>query len=125
LLFAAEYSRWRVQRHSPVQAILTDSDTVSERAYLMTSYRTTPWFVPGLYYSVLFNDVDHRSGRQSYQHDVAATLRFDLTDHWILKAEGHYMHGTAALSSALNDMTPTTALAPDWGVLLLKTTAYF
>jgi hypothetical protein len=125
LLLAAEYSRWRVQIESPVQALVANSDTVSERGYFLTSYRVAPWLAPGLYYSVLFKDVDRRSGRDAYQHDVAATLRFDLTDHWLLKLEGHYLRGTAALASALNDNRATSTLTKDWGLLLVKTTAYF
>jgi hypothetical protein len=125
LLIAAEYSRWRVQTESPYPVVVPSNDTVSERGYLMTSYRVIPWLSPGVYYSILFADVDHRTGRNAYQHDVAATLRFDLTDHWLLKLEGHYLHGTAALSSALNDGKPLNALTTSWGLFLLKTTAYF
>jgi len=125
LLLAAEYSRWRVRIESPNQVLLANNDTVSERAYLMTSYRVMPWLSPGVYYSVLFKDVDHREGRDAYQHDVAATLRFDLTDHWLLKLEGHYLHGTGALTSAQNDNQLTRTLTKDWGLFLLKTTAYF
>lgn len=125
LLVAAEYSRWRVKIESPIQVLLPSTDTVSERGYLMASYHVMPWFAPGLYYSVFFKDVDHRTGRDAYQHDVAATLRFDLTDHWLLKLEGHYMRGTGGLSTALNDNKPLSTLTTDWGLLLLKTTAYF
>ena len=125
LLLAAEYSRWRVRVESPIQVLLPSTDTVSERGYLMASYRVLPWLSPGVYYSLLFRDVDHRSGRDAYQHDAAATLRFDLTDHWLLKLESHYLHGTAALSSALNEGKPTRTLAPDWGLFMVKTTAYF
>jgi hypothetical protein len=124
-LIAAEYSRWRSKLESPIEVLVASSDTVSERAYLMTSYRALPWFTPGLYYSMLFKDVDRRSGRDAYQHDVAATLRFDLTDHWLLKVEGHYMNGTGDLSSALNEGKPLNTLTREWGLLLLKTTAYF
>ena len=125
LLVAAEYSRWRTKIESPVQALLASSDMVSERAYLMSSYRVLPWLSPGLYYSLLFKDVDHRTPRDAYQHDVAATLRFDLTDHWLLKVEGHYLRGTGALSAAQNDNQQPRTLTRDWGLLLLKTTAYF
>lgn len=125
LLIAAEYSRWRTKIESPIQALVPNADTVSERGYLMASYHVVPWLWPGLYYAMHFKDVDHREGRDAYQHDVAATLRFDLTDHWLLKLEGHYMHGTAALSSAQNDNRSPKALPTDWGLLLLKTTAYF
>jgi hypothetical protein len=59
------------------------------------------------------------------QHDVAATLRFDITENWLLKLEGHYMSGTAAVSPALNDNTPLNLLERNWVVFLAKTTAYF
>ena len=125
LLVAAEYSRWRTKIESPIQVLVPSSDTVSERGYLMASYHAVPWLWPGAYYSVLFKDVDHRQARDAYQHDIAATLRFDLTDHWLLKLEGHYLRGTGALSSAQNDNQPTRTLTRDWGLFLLKTTAYF
>jgi len=112
----------------------------SERFYLMSSYRVTSWFTPGLYYSVLFANADDRTGKEptygsapgspplgrgAYQHDVALTLRYDLNQYWLLKVEGHAMHGTAGLQSSLNNNLPLSALTRDWGVLLLKTTAYF
>ena len=58
--------------------------------------------------------------------DVAATLRFDLNAHWLLKLEGHVMRGTAALDNrALNGGAERKDLEATWGVFLLKTTAYF
>jgi hypothetical protein len=124
-LLAAEYSRWRIDTESSLPAIIPGELTVSERMYAMLSYRVAPWFTPGIYYSLLFSDTDDRSGRDAYQHDVAATFRYDLTPHWLLKLEGHYMHGTAALIPSLNDGQPLDELPSDWGVLLVKTTAYF
>jgi hypothetical protein len=126
LLVAAEYSRWHVITESPYPVVVPYSDVVSERGYLMTSYRVLPWLSPGAYYSALFKNVDNRTGtRDAYQHDVAATLRFDINDHWLVKLEGHYLNGTGALSSALNDGQPTGTLTKDWGLFLVKTTAYF
>jgi len=52
-------------------------------------------------------------------------LRFDINDHWLVKLEGHYLNGTGALSSAPNDGKPTGTLTKEWGLFLLKTTAYF
>ena len=138
LLLALEYSRWQVTLKSPV-ALYSVPETISERFYLMGAYHVTSWFTPGLYYSVLFPNVDDRQGhrpprnnmagmplgRGAYQHDVALTLRYDLNQYWLLKLEGHFMHGTAGLSSALNDTRPLSTLTQDWGVFLVKTTAYF
>jgi hypothetical protein len=124
LLLASEYGRgWSdidVTEPAPASA----AATTNESFYVMASYRMTPWFDPGLYYSVLFPNVKDRRGREAQQHDVALTLRFDLTEHWLLKAETHYMHGTAGLDATLNG-APKAELEADWGVLLLKTTAYF
>jgi hypothetical protein len=125
LLLAAEYSRWHVKIETDLPAAFPVSRTVSERFYAMASYRFTPWFTPGVYYSVFFPNADERKGRAASQHDASATLRFDLNAHWLLKLEGHFMHGTAGLEPALNDNEPRSALTRDWGVLLLKTTAYF
>jgi hypothetical protein len=88
----------------------------------------------GSYYSLFFPNLNpnlkpelrDRSLRQNYQHDVAGTLRFDITSNWLVKLEGHYMKGTAALSgsAALNDR-PIANLSSRWAVFLIKTTAYF
>ena len=98
---------------------------VSERAYVLAAYRVKKWFQPCLYYSLFFPDVEKRTGRANWQHDISATLRFDINSFWLVKLEGHYMRGTAGLQPALNDNQPLTALERDWGVFLLKTTAYF
>jgi hypothetical protein len=125
LALAAEYGRgWSdtdVTKPVPTSA----AAVTSESAYAMGSYRLSAWFVPGLYYSLSFPNVNDRQGRDAYQHDVALTLRFDLTQFWILKAETHYMHGTAGLDAALNGAASRAELDDDWMVLLLKTTAYF
>jgi hypothetical protein len=125
LTLAAEYGRWWVGLRSDVPAVLPESTTISERAYVMASYRVAPWLVPGAYYSLYYKNTADRRGRDAYQHDLALTMRYDINQHWLVKLEGHYMNGTAALSSALNDGTPNTELAKEWGLFLLKTTAHF
>jgi hypothetical protein len=126
LLLAAEYSRWYVSGETSDPTLYPPSPlAVSERAYGMVSYRVNKWFQSGMYYSVLFPNTDHRDGRQDRQYDVAATLRFDINANWLVKLEGHYMAGTAALVASLNNNTPLSALDRYWGVFLVKTTAYF
>jgi hypothetical protein len=122
---SAEYSRWTGEFKSPIPLLLTPH-IVNERYYVMASYRVNPWFTPGLYYSGYFVNVEDRKGREQYTHDVAATLRFDINAHWLLKLEGHVMRGTATLDNrALNNGVNQNALAPTWGAFLVKTTAYF
>jgi hypothetical protein len=125
LLVAAEYGRTRSRVDSNIPAFSVPT-TVGESSYVMTAYRVRPWLQPGVYYSLAFPNVDFRTrSRADMQHDVAATLRFDINAHWIVKLEGHYMHGTAGLDPTLNGGASLDTLAKDWGLFLAKTTAYF
>ncbi len=123
LLLAAEYSRWVARTESSDPRYVLRA--ISERAYAMGSYHVTPWFQPGLYYSIFYPDIHFRSGRERVQHDVAGTLRFDINDHWLFKLEGHFMSGTAALASDLNEGQLPSRMTKNWGVFLVKTTAHF
>jgi hypothetical protein len=135
LLLAAEYSRWWAKLQSDMPAVYPESSSTSERMYALAAYRFGPRFVPGLYYSLLFPDVNQRSAsslsgffagpRATHQHDVAATLRFDINAYWLFKLEAHYMRGTAGLDPSLNGNTPLTALESNWAVFLAKTTVSF
>lgn len=122
---SAEYSRWKGQFYSPAPALFP-REVVNERYHVMASYRFHSLLTLGSYYSGYFPNVDDRRGKAAYQHDVALTTRHDLTSHWLLKLEGHYMHGTASLSNrSLNEGLEPSALARRWLVFLAKTTAHF
>ncbi|HTM46270.1 MAG TPA: hypothetical protein VL137_15020, partial [Polyangiaceae bacterium] len=125
LLLATEFSRWTVKSDSSLPAFFPKTSTVSDRFYAMGSYRVNSVFTPGVYYSVLFPKSGTWDQRSDYQHDVALTTRFDINEYWLLKLEGHFMHGTAGLNSAENSNTPLTSLTRDWGLFMVKTTAYF
>jgi hypothetical protein len=125
LLIAAEYSWWYGELESSAVAVVKEEDVTNERMYVMAAYRVTPWLQPGAYYALYFEDTEDRDRRSKRQHDTALTLRFDVNEHWLIKLEGHYMHGTAALTSRLNDGVPPAQLEPDWFVFIAKTTAYF
>jgi hypothetical protein len=126
LVLAAEYSRWPAKQRSNAPSLSGPIDRVSERAYGMVTYRVASWFQPGAYYGVYFPDIHDREGRENRQHDVAATVRFDVNDHWLVKLEGHYMAGTAGLLNPLRVNPPDiTTAARYWGAFLAKTTAHF
>jgi hypothetical protein len=125
LLLSVEYIRQWVELEGQYPGLDTSEDIVSEGYYAMVSYHVTPWFAPGVYYTVRYPNVDDRRGREAYQHDLALSFRYDLTQNWLLKIEGHYMSGTAGLRTELNQNRPLSTLSRDWGVVLAKTTAYF
>ncbi len=125
ILLAAEYSRWNLDVESSQPVLIPESHTLREQFYVMVSYQVTDWLHPGAYYSVFFPDVKKRSFPEGSQQDVAVTLRFDVNSYWLIKLEGHYLHGTAALTSSENDNRPLDALTPNWGLFLVKTTLQF
>lgn len=126
-LLALEYGRWHAGVDSTQPKLFPgQKTTVSERGYVMGAYHVTNWLQPSLYYSIYFPDVDHRtSSRASYQHDTAATLRWDMARNWLIKLEAHLMWGTALLNTQLNSGTPRDQLTRTWAVFLAKTTGYF
>jgi hypothetical protein len=123
LVVTAEYSRGHSKQESALPG--NTIDVVSESGYLMLSYQATRWLHPALYYALSFPDVDQREGLANQQHDVSLTLRFDINQYWLVKAEGHYMAGTAGLVNPLRVGPPPADPERHWAVFLLKTTAYF
>ena len=53
----------------------------------------------------MLTDIHKPLTRDNYQHDFAATLRFDINPYWLVKLEGHYIDGTTDVSPALNGGT--------------------
>ena len=125
LLLAVEYSRWRVRTESSNPSLVPEGLTFSERGYALASYRVNSWLQAGAYYSLLFPNVSRRGSLEGRQHDAALTVRFDINRFWLVKVEGHYMHGMAGLSSSLNGNQPLSSLHPDWALFAVKTTAFF
>jgi hypothetical protein len=76
--------------------------------------------------SLLFPNVDNREGRENRQLDVALSLRFDVNPFWLVKAEGHFMYGTAGILNPLRINPPDITKADQyWAAYFLKTTAHF
>ncbi len=127
-LFAAEYSRWLTHQTSSLSALIPTLNMDGERFYAMATYRVSPYFEFGTYYSVTHAAADDRLGRGpeysksflAFQRDLAGTLRFDVNDYWLWKLEGHFMDGAAELQSTRNP-APTRY----WGLFLFRTTVTF
>jgi hypothetical protein len=128
LLLSAEYVRVSADSNIVPYVGVPRTKSAATGWYAMASYGVTDWLTPGAYYSLRDLDAEDRTGSISYQHDLAATLRFDINAHWLVKLEGHYMHGLGGLDPAMNDAADAPALngrEQDWGLFLIKTTAYF
>ena len=127
-MFAAEYSRALKHQQTTLPAALPAFDQDEERFYGMATYRPASWAEVGGYYSVHYADVHDRNGDNpmyaekfdAWQRDLAATIRFDVNDHWLWKLEGHFMDGAADLPPAANPHPERY-----WGLLLMRTTVTF
>lgn len=125
---AAEYARTTTRQRSSLPLAIPTAETTGDAMYAMAGYQATPRFAGSLYYSVGFADVDDRRGHdpkyvesfQAWSRDLAATLRFDVNDHWLWKLEGHFVDGAGGLDSTMNP-TPERY----WGLFLLRTTVTF
>jgi hypothetical protein len=121
----AEYGRGHSSQGTSNAMIQPPINSTSEGGYAMVAYRARSWFQPGAYYSFSFPDIHDRAGRENRQNDLALTLRFDVTENWLVKAEGHFMDGTAALDNPIRVGPPPAAASADWAVFVAKVTGYF
>lgn len=94
--------------------------------YASAAYRVNSWMEVGTYYTQYVADMadGKTSSPNSFQNDLALSFRFDPTDWWILKVEGHYLEGTALLRDQANNPNAIRTDDP-WFMLALKTTFYF
>jgi hypothetical protein len=122
LLVQAEFTQSRGEISTDNQPANT---VVSEAGYGLLAYRVRRWLEPGAYYSLAFynRNLGAEQDDRNVQHDLAATLRFDLNSFWIVKVEGHFMHGTELINAASTQDVLTNPV--NWGVFLVKTTGYF
>ncbi len=128
-LIAAEYSRWHKHQESSLSDLLPTFDENNERLYAMLTRRVSPLLEVGGYYSVFEADINDRFGHNTakfakpyfaFQRDLAATVRFDINDHWLWKLEGHFIDGAADL-----DLVAQPNPERYWGLFLVKTTVTF
>jgi hypothetical protein len=125
LLVQAEFAQSRAVLTTDNQILAPNRVLVSEAGYGLVAYRVSRWMEPGAYYSLAYNNrnLGAEQDDRNVQHDLAATLRFDVNSFWIVKVEGHFMHGTELINAG--NEQPVLTNPVNWGVFLVKTTGYF
>lgn len=93
--------------------------------YGQATWQFNDWFQLGGYYSMFYPDYATRDGEgfSHMQGDLALTARFDITDYWLVKVEGHAMNGTGDVPDHINVGTPLTE--ENWTLFGVKSTFYF
>ena len=132
--FSAEYSRWYARVVWSLPNLLPTSESHAERSYGMATYRLSDRIEAGAYYSLFYPNVHDREGHgaqfkerfYAWQRDAAASLRFDVNDRWLWKAEAHFIDGVASLfDGAILDPTLNASPTRYWGMFLVSTTVTF
>jgi hypothetical protein len=100
----------------------------SRSFYGAASYRISKRLEIGAYYSRFYADWAANHGNPAnHIFDKAATIRLDLTSHWDLKIEGHFMNGYAngdALRGFYLQDNPQ-GFKPDTNLLVIRTGIQF
>ncbi|MBN2105245.1 hypothetical protein JW835_14505 [bacterium] len=111
----------------------TKLDWKADSYYGQVAYRFTDWLEAASYYSEFYPDRNDRNGKkrlrkgyleynyQGWQKDLSLTLRFDLTQNWLLKCEVHQIDGIAQVRSFLDSSSKERF----WQLFLLKATYNF
>ncbi|MEE2959398.1 MAG: hypothetical protein VYA34_01545 [Myxococcota bacterium] len=144
-VFAAEYARYHGDFLSN-NTFVSNMALNQERWYVQLSYRFTDWFEAATYLSVQ-NDPTCRNGDldckdlagnriygngidellqphyNAFSKDLALSMRFDITDYWLFKIEGHLIDGTIMVGEKDNPDNPY--LERYWTIFGLKTTVTF
>jgi hypothetical protein len=128
-MFVGEYGRFLTHQPSSLPMLVPTVDEHEEKFYVMATRRMSRCLELGAYYSVFHVDADDRRGRDktrfperhfAFQRDAALSLRYDVNEHWLWKAEAHFIDCTADLY-AQPDAKPERY----WGLFLVRTTVTF
>lgn len=122
----SEYQRYYAQNqllitpNAPVPAIEANETTRTDSAYLSCTWNYRPWL--SFYGSIegAWSDPTNRHG-EAYSQAVIGAINLRPTDHWSLKVEYRYTHGTFGVDEQLNP----DGIVDDWQVVALKTTVDF
>lgn len=135
--FVSEYMYARQRStYSTVSGYMNYEDllTKPEGFYISGAYRFTEKFETAIYWEQFYSDTDDRNGddkvaldpraqkHQAWHKAWTLALRYDITDWWLVKAEGRLIDGTALTSPHYNEVQD---LDRHWESLNLKTTFYF
>lgn len=104
----------------------------SEGNYTQVIYDTQNKWQFSVYKDTTYanSNVKNKVATNSYREDLAFTIRYDVSDSFILKLEYHDIEGTAGLRAGLNpNQSAAGAMNPvgpkDWDMILVKATFVF
>ena len=121
--FQAEYYNAPVSQDTFTPAGTLHSYIPTRAWYGGAAYRFNKWLEVGSYYTEYYlNDRTVVVSSDESQKDAALSFRFDPTDWWIIKVEGHVIRGTALLQDNASNPIRNDDV---WFMLAVKTTFSF
>lgn len=140
-IISGEYSRNYYDFWSEADKIGNFHDKLETEGYYgAVSYRFTDWMEIGTYYSVYYADIDDKNGKanktgsrknagyndyDSWLKDLCLSVKFDISENWVLKFEGHKMDGAAILMKDINTVNNKLQTEEDWYLGAAKLTFSF
>ncbi len=134
--FASEYMLNRQRSTLKIGGTTLHKDrlTKAEGFYIGGSYRITAKLETTLYWENFYRDKDDKHGKklaatgvgvevQGWHRAWVLAVRYDITDWWLVKAEGQLIDGAAITSPHYNQ--DLSELKQHWNSLALKTTFNF
>ncbi len=94
--------------------------------YIGCEYQLLDEFAMGAYWSVFYNDTKndgYKDNSREYNKDIAVSLKYDVSEYWILKGEVHNMEGVAGTTDEL--LGGSTNYDKDWWLYAVKISLYF
>ena len=135
LVLTGEYWLGDMRRELDIAATSTpvSRDKLEREGYYASAaYRFSDWFELGSYYSVHYPNSNDKGGAlwvaggdpdfKAWLKDFALTARFDITDNWVFKLEGHKMNGAGDL--LLRSDNPD-GYKQDWTLFMAKLSLSF
>lgn len=142
LILATEYAIFQQEYLTEMPGLPDNQATQdTESYYVSAAYRFTDWFELGTYYSVFYPNTDNKDGEKNAEYkqyqwdgtllpkysqwtkDFALSTRFDVTESWIVKLEGHIMNGTNGIM--VSDNIPYSDVKEDWFLFAAKVSYSF
>jgi hypothetical protein len=118
----------------PISRVGTPIDeefTRENGAYLSAAWRFHPKFegLIGGQWGLSDGDldgspVDPTPGERKHHRSINIALRWDVTDHWLIKAEAMWADGTLLITGGEQQDTPN-GIQENWSLYTLKTTFDF
>lgn len=121
--FAGEYNYTFFHQETSVNgALVAEGATNTDSTYITAAYRIHPkWEVLGGWQWSQSESTGDQPSKDKW-YALNAAVRFDVTDHWLIKAEYQWTHGSGPVSAAEQEDGTVEEI---WSYFALKTTFDF